>query len=285
MLDEIVNAARAMGESPGFTFERYAELFSGLRREDVVASFNRMLQEILDSGDTRGAPYYDQLHLASEGEFNLTLTIAGRLGERPSHITASEFDLLVVNLGDEPVAVPVYQTTLDKDALEKRPGPLLGPEQVPLEPRGCRVFMAYTEIADLAGADREAPLLVVHSTARGSITWVFDRESAEPIGLTDNNLQTSRVRMAARVMGELRGSPEVISTLEQLASSRYGHFVRWEAAEAVFKLDPARGSALLRDSLAQDEHPSIRKAARATLDNIAALETSVAKGGKDGVYD
>lgn len=269
MLDEIVRAARQLARSPGFTFEHYGQLFSGLERESVLRLFNQMLREILESAADRDPPYLDQVHLVSEGDFNLTLKIAGRPGERGDHLTASEFDLLVVNLSDEPVSIPVYRTTLDVDAMHQRPGPVLGPERCIVEPRGCRAFAAYAEIADLACAERETPLLVVHSLARGTMTWVFNRETGEPLGLTDNHLQSSRVRMAARAMGELRGGPDVIDSLEQLARSEYMHFVRWEAAEAVYRLDPARGTALLRDHLAHDAHPSIRKAARATLDNIS----------------
>jgi hypothetical protein len=71
-------------------------------------------------------------------------------------------------------------------------------------------------------------------------------------------------------MGELRGGPEVVDTLESLARSDYMHFVRWEAAESVYRIDPSRGAALLRDHLVNDAHPSVRKAARATLRNINA---------------
>ena len=88
--------------------------------------------------------------------------------------------------------------------------------------------------------------------------------------MTDNHLQSSRVRLAARIMGELQGDPEVVETLDRLARSDYMHFVRWEAAESVYKIDPPRGTALLRDRLVNDAHPAIRKAARATLDNIDA---------------
>jgi len=273
MLERMVRAARQIAQAPDFTFAHYGQLFAWLQREDVLVLFEQILHEIRDSAAASHSPYLDQVHLASEGDFNLTLKIAGRAGERGDHLTASEFDLLVVNLSEDPVSLPVYRTTVDVSALHRRPGPLLGPERLTLEPRGCRTFAAYAEIADLAGADREVPLLVVHSLARGATTWVFSRASGESLQTTDNHLQSSRMRMAARAMGELHGGPDVIDTLEQLARSDYLHFVRWEAAEAVYRLDPARGAALLRDHLAHDAHPSICKAARATLDNMASAPT------------
>lgn len=159
MLDELVSAARRMARSPGFTFEQYGHLFSGLQRESVLRLLNQILQEILESAEDRAPPYFDQVHLVSEGDFNLTLQIAGRTEERGAHLTASELDLLVINLSEEPVSFPVYRTTLDVHAMHQRPGPLLGPEGLSVEPRGCRMFAAYAESADLASADRETPLL------------------------------------------------------------------------------------------------------------------------------
>jgi hypothetical protein len=267
MLEHIASLARDMAHRPGFTFEQYGQLFAGQDRASIARLFEGVLREILESSAERDPPYYDQVHLVSEGDFNLTLKVVGRRAEILDHLTASEFDMLAVNLTDEPVTLPVYRATIKLDAMHERPGALAGPEQINIGPYGCHKFSAYAEIADLAAADREAPFFIVHSAARGTTTWVFNRSTGEPLGLTDNHLQSSRVRIAARVMGEL-GGPGVVETLERLARSDYMHFVRWEAAEGVYKLDPARGEALLRDYAAAEAHPSIRKAARATLRNI-----------------
>ncbi|HYP26775.1 MAG TPA: HEAT repeat domain-containing protein [Blastocatellia bacterium] len=270
MLDKMASLARDMARQPGFAFEDYGRLFSGLDRANVARMFEQILREILEATADREQPYDDQAHLVSDGDFNLTLRIVGRPAEILDHITASEFDMLAVNLTGDPVALPVYRTTIDAGSAHERPGPLIGPERVTVGPYGWRKFSAYAETADLAGADREAPFLVLHSRARGTTTWVFSRSTRAPVGMTDNYLQSSRVRIAARVMGELKGGAEVVDTLEGLARSEYMHFVRWEAAESVYKIDPSRGAALLRGHLVNDAHPSIRKAARATLENIDA---------------
>ena len=270
MLEDIAELAREAARRPGFTFEHYGRLFSGLERERVARMFDRMMEEILESSEERNPPYFDQAHLVSEGDFNLTLKLVGRREEVSEQLTASEFDMLAVNLTDEPVTIPVYRTSIDLGAPDERPGPLEGPELVAVGPYGWRKFAAYAEVADLACADREAPFFVVHSGAFGATTWVFDRSTGEAVSLTDNYLHTSRVRLAARVMGELGDEPEVVTTLERLARSGYAHFVRWEAAESVYKISPARGAHLLSKYLTADAHPLIRKAARATLRNIEA---------------
>lgn len=270
MLEELTGQAREAACRPGFTFEDYGHLFVGLGPERVARMFDRVMLDILESTAERNPPYFDQTHLVSEGDFNLTLKLVGRREEVSGQLVANEFDMLVVNLTEAVVTIPVYHTGISPSAPDERPGHLNEPEYATVEPYGWRLFSAYSEIADLVCADREAPFFVVHSDARGAATWVFDRSTGEPLALTDNHLQSSRVRLAARVMGELEGGPEIVATLERVARSGYAHFVRWEAAESVYKLNPARGTELLREHLADDPHHLIRKAARATLHNIEA---------------
>ncbi|PSJ40504.1 HEAT repeat domain-containing protein [Allosphingosinicella deserti] len=268
MLNSIALQARAIASRPDFTFGDYAELFADLDATVVSEMFGTFLRDILAAPADGEQIYHDELHLASEGDFNLTLKLTGR--GRTTELTASEFDMLAINIGDRSVTHDLYRTDIAPEALHRRPAGLAAPEPVAISPYGIGNYRAYTEIADLSGADREVPLLVVHSRARGETTWVFDRRTGAPIGLTDNHLQSSRLRIAARIMGALPGDGSTADVLERLARSDQTHFVRWEAAESIWKIDPVRGTALLRDHLAQDPHPAIREAARKTLANIAA---------------
>ena len=133
------------------------------------------------------------------------------------------------------------------------------------------MFHAYRDIVDLDEAEQKAPCLVIHSLPRGSVTWVYDRESLEPLSLTDNDLQKSRIQLAVRVMGDT-GTEEYVDTLEALAVSDFDHFVRWEAAESVYKLSEQRGVDLLKQHLVNDPNASLAKSARETLVNLTCGE-------------
>jgi HEAT repeats len=269
VLEAIAARVQQIAKTPGCSFEDFSGAFVGWERSTVTLLFNQILEEILEAPDG-GQRYFDQIHLYAGGDFNLTLVQVGRPLELGAQLCASEFDMLVVNLLDDPVSIPVYRADLHIEEIHKRPNRLRPAEQVEIEPYRCHTFKAYAEIADLAAGSREAPFLVAHSRARGTMTWVFDRESLEPVQLTANYLQSSRLQIAVHVIGEM-GGPEDIENLERLACSDYTHFVRWEAAESVYKLDSSRGTGLLKDRLATDTHPSIREAARLTLDKISGV--------------
>src|SRR5687767_5844993 len=112
MLGSLIQRARRIALKPDFEFEDYAQLFAGLDRAAVAGMFEEILRAILEAPEGRDQPYDDQVHLVSEGDFNLTLNLVGP-GPAPDHVTASEFDMLAINLGDSPVTLPVYRTLLD----------------------------------------------------------------------------------------------------------------------------------------------------------------------------
>lgn len=268
VLQEIAERAQGVLARAGHTFADFAEAFAGMDRERAARLVNETLGEVLNApaGDRR---YTDELRLFGSGDFTLTLRVVG--GEDvPGVLCASEFDLLVVNLGPDAVDVPLYRAAVDPADTQRRPDALRSAGTARLEPYVPRVFSAYADVAVLGAASAEAPVLVVHSRARGTVTWVFDRATGRPLNLTANHLTSSRVQVAARVLGAI-GTPEHAPRLEELAASDYLHFVRWEAAEAVYRLDPARAERLLEERLAHDPHPAVRGSARRTLENIHAL--------------
>ena len=247
----------------GFVFADFCQLFSGFNQTLACQLFNSVLEEILRQSAHEGKPAYsDQVHLVESGDFNLSLVVAGEGCGNEQTLCASEFDMIVVNLSSEPFSVPVYQAQLDINHLFDRPASLKRPVGISLEPFTPKLFHAYCDIADLEKAGSRVPCLIIHSLPRGSVTWVFDRETLEPLNLTDNNLQKSRIQLAVRVMGDV-GSEEYADTLEALAISDFDHFVRWEAAESVYKLNEQRGIDLLQQHLVRDTNTSLAKSGQA----------------------
>lgn len=251
-----------MLSAPGATFADLVSLFDDFDRARAARLLNELLAEILDAPEHE-QPYYEHIHIRRDGDCNLQLRVTGKLEPR-GPLCLSEFDMLAVNLGDAEVSVPCYRA----DGRN-----LHGPETVTLEPYRPMLFLAYRDIVELDAASAEAPFLVLHSLPRGTVTRVFDRDTLEPLHLTDNHLQSSRVQIAAKVLGAI-GSEADAARLELLARSDYLHFVRWEAAESTYALDAERGERLLREHLLHDPHPSIRKAAAATLDNLTVRESA-----------
>jgi hypothetical protein len=255
LLDTVAAAAARTLREPQATFADLARLFDAFDPAAARRLLNELLTEILTAPEDE-QPYYEHIHLRRDGDVNLQLRVTG-LAEPRGPLCLSEFDMLVVNLGTTAVSAPHY--LLDEGRLVRG--------AVTLEPCRARVFTAYHDMVELDAASAEAPFLVLHSLSRGTTTWVFDRESLAPVHRTDNHLQSSRVQIAAKVLGSLGSSAEA-ERLELLARSDYLHFVRWEAAESVYAIDPERGERLLREHLRHDPHPSIRRAAAATLANL-----------------
>lgn len=260
-------ASRLMQETD-FRFSDFSRLFDGFGHEQACELFNDILSEILNQALKNGKPAYsDQIHLASSGDFNLTLNIVGQKKEAEPVICANEFDMLLVSLLPQAFTIPCFSSDISPGQLYERPGALKKQPPVLVEPFKPVLCHAYRTLLDLDKAEREAPCLVIHSRPRGAVTWVFDEETLDPLTLTDNDLQKSRIQLAIRVIGEM-GGKEYAGTLDDLARSDFDHFVRWEAAESVYKLDEERGIRLLQEYLVKDPSAAIAQAARQTLENL-----------------
>jgi hypothetical protein len=252
--------------APGYEFTHLAGLLDSVDGPWAANLVNEILEDLLAAEVDNEACYFREVDLCAAGDFHLTLTETGTKPPGP-RLAASEFDMLVTNLADVALTVPVYRTDIDPERVERRPGALVFDEVV-VAPHGTACFAAYLDIADIGLAAQNVPVLVVHSSPRGVMTWVFERETLEPATLTTTHLQASRLQLAIRVMGELGAGAREVESLEALAASEYLHFVRWEAAQAVYMLDPSRGIRLLEDHLTADRHAGVRKAASASLERL-----------------
>lgn len=270
------------GQNPYFS--DFSRLFEGFNQQKANELFNSILEEILlQKMHDKKPAYSDQIHLIAAGDFNLTLNVIGQRENTDNTLCASEFNMMVINMLPETVAVPRYETTIRPSSVYNRPAPLKTLPLQELKPYTPTIFQAYKDIAVLDEAALQAPCLIIYSRPLASVTWVFDRNSLEPLMLTDNSLQRSRILLAVRILGEL-GEQHHIDTLDSLSRSDFDYFVRWEAAESVYKLDEWRGTRLLQEHLVHDNNPEIAKAAKQTLAMLSD-ETHQAEESVHGLYN
>ena len=268
-VEQLTSQASRLMENNEFQFSDFCSLFGQFKHEDAGRFINSILFEILNQKTANKKPAYsEQIHLSSQDDFNLSLKIVGEgTQEENSTLCANDFELIVVSLAKKALSVPVYQTGIKPESVYDRPEPLLPVIQLTMEPCRPYLFEAFTEIVDLEFAERQEPVLIIHSKPRAPVTWVFDRNTGEPQNLTDNDLQRSRIQLAVRVIGET-GQPEHAKVLSDLARSDYNHVVRWEAAESLYKLNEKLGLSLLQDHLVHDRCQDLSNAARQTLKNL-----------------
>jgi hypothetical protein len=262
ILSELVRQAQALVQKPDHEFRHFEKLIRRLTPADIAALLTFATKRAAMVVDAEGLT--DQfIYLHRDGEINFQIKVIG--SEVPTdELCANEFDLILMNISSVEVTVPVFQTKIDPKDLTLRPPALVRGAPLLLAPHCPTIIPAYEDILDLRSVTRPTPCLLLHSAARGPVTWVFDRKTGHPKHLTSTNLQASRMQLAARLLGAT-GSKQDAATLVALASSDEAGFIRWEAAEALYRLDPARGAALIRDRLATDKDRTIRKAAAATL--------------------
>lgn len=278
-ISTIAQQAHQLISSPNTRFSDFSRLFEDFDQQQANELFNSILEEILlQKVHDKKPAYSDQIHLIAVGDFNLTLNVIGKRENTDNTLCASEFDMMVINMLPETVAIPHYETTIEPSSVYDRPAPLKPLPAQELKPYTPTIFQAYKDVAVLDEATLQAPCLVIYSRPLASVTWVYDRNNLEPLTLTDNNLQRSRILLAVRILGEL-GEQHHVDTLDSLSRSDFDHFIRWEAAESVYKLDEWQGITLLKNHLINDRNPAIAKAAKQTLsvlsDDLDKAEESI----------
>ena len=265
VLNSIVRRAKALQGQTGHEFRDFEALCRELSRADTTSLLTFMAERAATVVNGEGLTEAF-VYLWRDGQLNIQVKVIGAEAAT-DELSASEFDLVLMNVSPHDVEVPAYRAAIDIADLTRRPealehkGPLLLVSHVP-------VFVpAYRHLLDLRSVRTSATILVIHSAARGPVTWVFDRATGQAKHLTSTNLQGSRMQLAARLLGAT-GSRQDACALEALALSEEAAFVRWEAAEALYRLDPDAGVALLRDHLSGDTDRDIRKAATTTLSRL-----------------
>lgn len=265
ILEKIIGRAKALQARPEHRFADFEVLCRMLSGEDTA----RLIAVMAECAATISRPEgltEAFVYLWREGGLNIQVKMIKP--EAPtSELNANELDLVLMNLSQHTVEVPVYRTGIDPSELTRRPNSLVAEEALQLRSHEPVLVEAYREILDFKAVSGAATLLIFHSPARGPLTWVFDRKSGAPKHLTSTNLQDSRLQLAALLLGAM-GSKQDIPALERIVLSEKPAFVRWEAAQALYRLDAEAGQACLRDSLSHDADRALAKAASATLSRL-----------------
>jgi hypothetical protein len=163
---------------------------------------------------------------------------------------------------------------LDPDRILMRRGrTTTGPGQV-------RLLQAGKDVLQSAAGTAAALILVLTSAPVMPFRWGYDVGSLRPVKIAASGGASWRLDYAMRLLAAARDK-ESVPVLNKLAGHEH-HFVRWTAIRAVTALDPAAGTALIKEAAAGDPHPHIRQAAgqalamfaesRAVVKNHAAEE-------------
>ncbi|WP_062267953.1 HEAT repeat domain-containing protein [Endozoicomonas arenosclerae] len=266
--DQLIARAEQIMAQDGYQFSQLAGLSEMIDSSTVPQLLQCVAEDISEETSAEKKPFLDQNYLYSKGDFNLSLVFCNGLGEpSDSHeVCANEFDLLLVNLGNQSIDIPVLQTKVDINHIYEMPVPAKNSPTVILGPYHAHIFKAYNSVPLLDGIKQQACLLTAHSEARGPLTWTYNRETFQPTRLIATQVADSRSQLAASLIGELSGSSKSIECLEGVAKSdRYAPFVRWEAFSSLCKLDEERGRSLLEAALVHDGDQYIRQLADKTL--------------------
>lgn len=71
-------------------------------------------------------------------------------------------------------------------------------------------FEAYKYILDFdTEAAQDAFILIAHSEPKGWLSWVYDKNSLEPIESICTSLQASRIQMYVRMLGAMNATQAV----------------------------------------------------------------------------
>ena len=119
-----------------FRFADFCSLFLDFNHEQASLLFNNILNDILKQAELNGKPAYsEQTHLTAEGDFHLSLKLVGEGDEtQEQSLCASDFDMILVNLADQPFSLPVYRTGISLKSPDKRPDALALPYWMDVEP-------------------------------------------------------------------------------------------------------------------------------------------------------
>lgn len=114
-------------------------------------------------------------------------------------------------------------------------------------------------------------VLTLASPPRRAFAWEFDRSSLRAYRLVIADLAATRIAYAPELLVQLESTGSV-PVLEEL-TMHPRHFVRWNAVKALCALDAKAGLRAL-EAARTDAHPHVRRAAEASLANVAAQDVA-----------
>lgn len=185
---------------------------------------------------------------------------------RRGHLLARAADIVIANIGPKALAGTGYRLAapanfdrFDPDARLDFSGDWhLAPGEALIVEGGAQIV----SIADAAAAR----FLSLSLAPRWSLDWLFDRETMRPIAQSVAHVDDSQLVTCLEAAAWLRdtGTESAVTAL----TDHPAHFVRWKAVQALGTLNPSAALPLIAAAAERDPHPSVRKAARATLAQI-----------------
>ncbi len=246
-------------------------ILESLKKDDIIEILNDLLER-KDITSNYQLLSEDHVYLSRQHNFHLLMRLIGR--SPSTTLYANEFDILVINPMNTPVSIPLYQCQVCED-LSQRPSALIRLEDTILMPGKVYGFEAYKYILDFdTEAAQDAFILIAHSEPKGWLSWVYDKNSLEPIESICTSLQASRIQMYVRMLGAMNAT-QAVPVLEKLAKSTYANFVRWEAVESLSLIDPQSTLELLDYLVKNDSDAQIIEAAEQSLAINKAEESEV----------
>ena len=112
---------------------------------------------------------------------------------------------------------------------------------------------------------------VTYIKERIPLRWRFDADSMRSVRAVATDSESHRYIFAMNIFEKFNYT-EGIEVIINIFQSSPDHFVRWEAAKTILKLDTSLGIDLLKTAASNDSHPHVRTAAKKTLKNLKKLE-------------
>jgi hypothetical protein len=265
-LDPVVHGDRRLADAAA-VLARHArpELVRGIVHEGLKAAAATVREGFLFRGGL--------VNIANGPNYSLDLRYAFDVkgddmeptGSR-RHLLARAADVIIANVGPKTLegtgyklAAPANFDIFDPDATLEPSGDWhLAPGEALIVKGGEQV----TLIANAIGAR----FLSLSLAPRWSLDWIFDRETLRPLTRSVAHIDDSQFITCLEAAAWLRDA-DTESAVTALTGHR-AHFVRWKAVQALGTLNPSAALPLIVEAATHDLHPSVRKAARATLAQI-----------------
>lgn len=238
-----------------------APIFSNLTRTDIISLMNHFLMEITANDKITDE---NKIYFYQQPGLHLLMRFTHRKSFSHSFL-ASEVDAIVMNLSEVELKVPLYQCNLHADRLHEKPDSLKRQEDLILPSYLPVCLPAFTAIPDFYNASHNAPLLVAHSDKKANTTWVFNRDTLNPMRRVSTDVRASRIRLILELFQAMQVVKGIKLLLKKLILSDYDANVRWEAVKYYHKINGQSALPLLRQLAKQDVDPEIKRASQKTL--------------------
>jgi hypothetical protein len=236
-------------------------LLRRITRDYIPGRLNRMLRHRRDNPDAEVAGVNLSSYVIHQGR-GCAINLSFVTGRNPT-LNWHPFDAIFLRANPGTSRVHRYRLPASlENAVVDRQARLTFVGIEPFDEGDLLIKRGDLDVLDFEGAPGD-PLLVVRLElhARGTLGWLFDRDTLTAIGGTATSPLESRLISLIRVAAQY---PETDLAPLRAAARHPSHNVRWAAVQAIGKLDAQAAIALL-SGMTGDPHPHIRNAAQKTL--------------------